>query len=301
MNVASMIKRRRRHTLTSNLLIYAGIIIVAILVLMPFIWVISLALKGPEEAFAYPPNLLPHAPTLKNFGAIISSDVLPNAFLNSVIVAITSVITNVALATLAGYAFARLRFPGSEIVFFVLIASSMVPGAVTLVPLFLTAKNFPLMGGNDLLGQGGTGLLDTVPGLLLPHVVQALNIFLARQFFLDQPEALAESARIDGASEFLIFLRVYLPLSLPMIATIGIFAFTGSWEDFLWPLVITTSPENYTIQVALSAFAGIGGGGIIDWGPLMAATVLATIPLLLAFIFFQRYFVAGLTSGSVKG
>jgi multiple sugar transport system permease protein len=211
-----------------------------------------------------------------------------------------SVLTNITLATLAGYAFARLRFPGSEPVFFLLLTSTMVPGAVTLVPLFLMAKGFPLMGGNDLFGQGGVGLLNSAPGLLLPHIVQALNIFLARQFFLDQPDELAEAARIDGASEFTIFWRIYLPISLPMMATIAIFAFTGSWEDFLWPLVITSSPENYTIQLALSAFAGIGGSGIIDWGPLMAVTALATLPLLLAFLFFQRYFVAGLASGSVK-
>jgi multiple sugar transport system permease protein len=284
-----------------TLLLYGVLILVAILIIGPFIWVISLSFKGTNEAFAYPPTLLPQVPTLKNFAEVLSSDVLPGAFLNSVVVAMTSVITNVVIATLAGYAFARLRFPGSEAVFLTLIASTMVPGAVTLVPLFLMAKNFPLMGGNDLLGHGGTGLLDTIPGVLLPHVIQALNIFLARQFFLEQPEELAEAARIDGATEFGILARVYLPLSLPMIATIAIFAFTGAWEDFLWPLVVTSSPENYTIQVALSAFAGIGGGGIIDWGPLMAATVLATLPLLLAFIFFQRYFVAGLASGSVKG
>jgi ABC-type sugar transport system, permease component len=304
MNVAHLsasnfvILRRRRRRM---LLMYGALILVAVLVMLPFIWVISLALKGSNEAFAYPPNIIPQAPTLQNFVTVLSNEILPGAFLNSAVVSATSVITNVTIATLAGYAFARLRFPGSEAAFLVLIASTMVPGAVTLVPLFLMTKGFPLLGGNDLVGQGGTGLLDTVPGLLLPHIVGALNIFLARQFFLDQPEELAEAARIDGASEFMIFARVYLPLSLPMIATISIFAFTGTWEDFLWPLVITASPENYTIQVALSAFAGIGGGGIIDWGPLMAATVLATLPLLLVFLAFQRYFVAGLASGSVKG
>jgi multiple sugar transport system permease protein len=226
---------------------------------------------------------------------------VPVALVNSIVVAGTATLTNIFFATMAGYAFARLQFPGRDSVFFLLIATTMVPTAVTLIPLFLLVKGFPLSGGNDLFGQGGSGLLNTLPGLMIPHIVQALNIFLARQFFMGQPEELAEAARVDGASEFRTFFRIYLPISQPMIATIAIIAFTGAWEDFLWPLVISTSPTNYTIQVALSSLAGIGGGGTVDWGPLMAATAIATLPLLAAFLFFQRYFIAGLTTGSVKG
>jgi multiple sugar transport system permease protein len=268
---------------------------------MPFLWVVSLALKGPQESLAYPPDLIPHALTFNNFSTVLSNEVMLGAFINSVLVAAIAIATNVAFTTLAGYAFARLRFPGREIVFFVLIASTMVPGAVTLVPLFLMTRGFPLVGGNDLLGHGGVGLLNTIPGLVLPHVIQALNIFLARQFFLELPEDWAEAARLDGASEFLTFLRVYLPLSRPMVATIAILSFTSAWEDFLWPLVVTSSPDSYTVQVALSVLAGTGGGGSADWGPVMAAAVLATLPLLLVFLFFQRHFVEGLASGGVKG
>jgi multiple sugar transport system permease protein len=291
----------RPHTTTRKLSGYIILVGVALLIVMPFLWVVSLALKGPQESLAYPPDLIPHALTFNNFSTVLSNEVMLGAFINSVLVAAIAIATNVAFTTLAGYAFARLRFPGREIVFFVLIASTMVPGAVTLVPLFLMTRGFPLVGGNDLLGHGGVGLLNTIPGLVLPHVIQALNIFLARQFFLELPEDWAEAARLDGASEFLTFLRVYLPLSRPMVATIAILSFTSAWEDFLWPLVVTSSPDSYTVQVALSVLAGTGGGGSADWGPVMAAAVLATLPLLLVFLFFQRHFVEGLASGGVKG
>jgi multiple sugar transport system permease protein len=265
---------------------------------MPFLWMISLAFQNPTEAFAWPPNPFPQNPTLENFAYVLTETILPTAFLNSAIVSLVSVVTNLGLASLAGYAFARLYFPGRDILFFVLIATTMIPAAVSLIPLFLMTKGFPLAGGNDLFGQGGIGLLDSLPGLILPHVVGALNIFLSRQFFLELPDELAEAARIDGAREFSIFWRVYLPLAQPLIATIAIFSFTGAWEDFLWPLVVTSSTDKYTVQITLNSFQS---GGNIQWGYLMASAVLATLPLFLVFLFFQKYFVEGLASGSVKG
>lgn len=277
---------------------YTILVVTALVVSMPFIWIVSLAFKGPNEAFAWPPTLLPQSPTLANFSYVLSQTILPTAFLNSGIVGLVSVVTNLGLASLAGYAFARLLFPFREVIFFILIATTMIPAAVSLIPLFLMTKGFPLAGGNDIFGQGGTGLLDSLPGLILPHVVGALNIFLARQFFLELPDELAEAARIDGAREFGIFWRVYLPLAQPLIATIAIFSFTGAWEDFLWPLVVTSSTDMYTVQLALNSFQS---GGNIQWGYMMAAAVLATLPLFLVFLFFQKYFVEGLASGSVKG
>lgn len=277
---------------------YSILIVIGLVVSMPFLWMLSLAFKGPTEAFAWPPNFWPQNPTLNNFSYVLTQTILPNAFLNSAIVGLVSVVTNLGLASLAGYAFARLRFPGRDVLFFVLIATTMIPAAVALIPLFLMTKGFPLMGGNDLFGHGGIGLLDSLPGLILPHVVGALNIFLSRQFFLELPDELAEAARIDGAREFTIFWRVYLPLAQPLIATIAIFSFTGAWEDFLWPLVITSSTDKYTVQIALNSFLS---GGNIQWGYLMASAVLATLPLFLVFLFFQKYFVEGLASGSVKG
>jgi multiple sugar transport system permease protein len=199
---------------------------------------------------------------------------------------------------MAGYAFARLPFRGSGALFYLLLATAMVPGAVTLVPLYLITKGIPFAGGNDMWGIGGTGLLDTLPGLALPSLVGAMNIFLARQYFLATSAELAEAARLDGAGELRIFFRVYLPLARPLMAVIAIFSFTGVWDDFLWPLVITTSPENLTVQLALSRFLVSGN---IQYGPAMAGTVLVILPVLAVFILNQRSFISGLADGSVKG
>jgi multiple sugar transport system permease protein len=154
------------------------------------------------------------------------------------------------------------------------------------------------VGGNDILGQGGSGVLDTLAGVVLPYVVLPLNIFLARQFFLSAPVELAESARMDGASDFRIFWSIYVPLARPLIAVVEIFSLTGLWDDFLWPLVVTMSEEVQTVQLALARFIGSGN---IQYGPLMAGTVIATLPVLIVFLFNQRSFISGLTEGSVKG
>jgi ABC-type glycerol-3-phosphate transport system permease component len=190
---------------------YCVLVVVALLILIPFIWVVSLAFSNPAEAFAYPPHLIPQHPTLDNFVGLLTGNMVPVALVNSIIVAGTATLTNIFFATMAGYAFARLQFPGRDSVFFLLIATTMVPTAVTLIPLFLLVKGFPLSGGNDLFGQGGSGLLNTLPGLMIPHIVQALNIFLARQFFMGQPEELAEAARVDGAFRWCLRVSYILP------------------------------------------------------------------------------------------
>jgi multiple sugar transport system permease protein len=199
---------------------------------------------------------------------------------------------------LAGYAFAMLPFPGSRALFYTLVATAAIPISVTLIPLFLMARGIPLMGGNDILGQGGSGLLDTLAGVILPYVVMPMNIFLARQFFSSAPLELGEAARVDGASELRIFFSVYLPLAKPLVAVVAIFSFTGVWDDFLWPLVVTSSEEVQTVQLALARFLGSGN---VQYGPLMAGTVIATVPVLIVFLFNQRSFISGLADGSVKG
>jgi multiple sugar transport system permease protein len=289
---------RTTRRLGGDAFAYAALIGVSLLVAAPFIWVLSLSFKPSAEALSYPPTLLSANPTLENYRQVVFDTNFPRAFLNSTVVTVAAMVTNVLIAMMAGYAFARLKFPGRELLFYCVIATAMIPVAVTLIPLFLMAKHFPLAGGNDWLGQGGIGLLNSHAGLLLPHIVGPLNIFLARQFFLDMPEELAEAARIDGASEFLIFARVYLPLARPAAATIAILSFTGTWEDFLWPLVVSSRPEMHTLQLTLSLFTA---GGAVQWGPLMAATVLVTAPVFVIFILNQRHFVEGLASGGVKG
>ena len=277
---------------------FVAVLTVTLIVSLPFIWMISLAFSPPEDVFSYPPQLLPTEPTLDNFTSVLTSTNLPVSFLNSMAVSGLVTLTSISGAVVAGYAFARLQFPGRDLLFFVLIASAMVPVVVQLIPLFLLTQSFPLFGGNDLLGRGGTGLIDTRIGLALPHMIHPLTVFLARQYFMDMPGELAEAGRVDGASEARIFFSIYLPLARPIIATIAVLAFVGAWEDFLWPLVVVTSTATETLPLTLSRFAS---SGAIQFGPLMAATFLATLPVLTFFALNQRHFMQGLTSGGVKG
>ncbi|TDD70653.1 carbohydrate ABC transporter permease [Jiangella aurantiaca] len=269
-----------------------------LLVVTPFLWMLSLAFKPPTEVFTYPPRLLPQQPTLDNFVYVWETTNIPVALTNSLVVSFLTVLVNCLVATAAGYAFARVDFGGSKLLFILVLGSAMVPAVVQLIPLFLVTRHFPLAGGNDILGQGGTGLLDTHAGLLLPLLVQPLNVFLARQYFLDMPDELADAARVDGAGELRIFWRIYLPLGKPIVATIAVLSFTGAWEDFLWPLVVVSSPDMQTLPLALSSFAA---SGVVQYGPLMASTVIAIVPALLIFLAGQRHFVHGLGSGGVKG
>ena len=269
----------------------------SLLVLTPFLWMISMAFTPSESAFGNA-SLIPADPTFDNFvRAVEEADLLP-ALANSLIVAAVAVVTNCVFAVAAGYGFAMLPFRGSTALFYTLIATTAIPISVTLIPLFLMARGFPLAGGNDIFGQGGTGLLDSLGGLVLPFVVLPLNIFLARQYFSSSSADLAEAARIDGAGEFRVFWAIYLPLARPLVAVIAIFSFTAVWDDFLWPLVTVTSPEHQTVQLALTRFLTSGN---IQYGPMMAGAVLATLPVLLVFLFNQRHFISGLSEGSVKG
>lgn len=271
--------------------------VLSFLVVVPFLWMISLAFTPSSAAFGSV-SLIPENPTLENFSTAWNDANLARAMFNSTIVAVGVVACNGVFSVLAGYAFAMLRFPGSHGVFLGIIATTAIPASVTLVPLFLMVRGIPLAGGNDILGQGGSGLLDTLAGVMLPWLIIPMNIFLARQYFSTSPGELAEAARIDGAGEWRIFRSIYLPLAKPLVAVVAIFSFVGVWDDFLWPLVVTSSESSQTVQLALARFLSSGN---IQYGPLMAGAVMATIPVVILFLVNQRAFVAGLSDGSVKG
>lgn len=287
----------RLHVRTAKFskLIVLGVM--TLLVLVPFVWMISLAFTPENDAFGSV-SLIPAHPTLENFRTAWVDAVLGRALLNSGVVAIVVVICNCFIAVLAGYGFALLPFKGSFQLFLVLVSTSAIPASVTLIPLFLMARSIPLMGGNDLVGHGGSGALDTLFGLMLPYLVMPMNIFLARQYFLSASPELGEAARVDGAGELRIFLSVYLPLARPLLAVVSVFAFVGVWDDFLWPLVVTNSESAQTVQLALAKFLASGN---VQYAPLMAGAVLVTIPVLTLFLVNQRAFVSGLAEGSLKG
>jgi multiple sugar transport system permease protein len=283
----------RRRTVPGRIVL----LVVTLVVLIPFAWMISISFTPDAQAFASA-SLIPKHATLQNYVDAIVDANLGRALLNSLVVTLVPVITNSIVAVMAGYGFALLPFKGSTVAFYIILSTAAIPQAVTLVPLFLIARGTPLAGGNDILGYGGTGLLDSLPGLMLPHLVGTLNIFLARQYFLTANTQLAEAARVDGAGEWQIFRRIYLPLARPIVAVVAIFTFTGAWDDFLWPLVITQSPQVQTVQLALTQFAT---SGEVRYGTMMAGAVIATVPVLIVFLFNQRHFISGLSDGAVKG
>ncbi len=274
-----------------------GLLLAAILACLPLIWMLMSSIKPMSDIFAWPPRLFPTSLTLDNYVQVIKESHFPRYFLNSVIVASMVVVTNLFIALPAGYAFARLPIPKRDLIFLIVLGTMMIPTNVTTIPLFILARNVPLIGGNDILGAGGTGLLNTYFGIALPHLVLTFTIFLARQFFLDIPAEIRDSGRIDGASEIRVFASLYLPISLPIVATVAIFSFVSAWDDFFWPLVITTSDSMRTAQIGLSVFQSQFSS---QWGALFAAAVLVVLPVVVVFLFNQRFFIKGLATGATK-
>jgi multiple sugar transport system permease protein len=200
---------------------------------------------------------------------------------------------------MTGYAFARIRFRFRRALFILVLAGMMIPPQVTLVPLFVLMKHFPLAGGNDILGVGGTGLVDTYMGLILPYAAGSFGVFMCRQFYTLFPRELDEAARIDGCSRFGTFVRIYLPLSRPALAALAVLKFTGAWNEYTWPLVMTNTGADRitTVQLALTRFQNEGE---IFWNQLMAATLVSLCVVFAVFLAMQKHFVAGLLAGSVK-
>lgn len=278
--------------------VYIVLILVAVIMAGPFAWMVLSSTKPNQDLFAYPPVWLPKRITWEHFETAFRHTNFLRYFINSALVASIATATNVMLGSLAGFAFARLEFPGRDLIFYALLGTMMIPIHVTIVPLFILARRFPLAGGNSIIGVGGKGLIDSYGGLLFPYLVTTFSVFMTRQFFATLPRELDDAARIDGCSDFGIFLRVCLPLSKPVIATLSIFTFTNVWDDFLWPLVIINRDQMRTVQLGLQVFQSQFS---VDWGPLMAATLVVTLPVLIMFALGQKYFVEGIATTGMKG
>ena len=268
---------------------YAFLVAAALLMIAPFLWSISTSLKQPGDVFAYPPRFLPDPVTFQNYVDVFTKLTFGRYFLNSVIVTGSVVILNVLFGTAAAYAFAKLRFPGRDAIFFLLLLTLMVPFQVNLIPLYKIMvelhKAIPPIGA------------DTYFGIVAPSAIQVFGIFLMRQFLRSIPDEILESARMDGASEWRILRSIVFPVARPGMATLAIFTFLGAWNDFLWPLIVTNSDEMRTMPVGLALLARKNAS---NWGDTMAGTVLTAAPLILMFLVLQRRFIEGLTAGSVK-
>lgn len=269
-------------------LLYLLLSLIALVMLWPFIWMVITSFKPNTEMFKYPPTIIPNELTVNHYIDAWKAAPWIRYFYNTILVAGIITFSSLLLSALTGYAFARLEFPGRNFLFMLLLASMMIPFEVTLIPLYLIIVKFPFAGGNGLWG-GGTGLLDTYSALIVPRLLFPFGVFLMRQFFLTLPKSLEDAARIDGCSEFGIFWRVMFPLIKPASATLVVFVFSMIWDDFFWPLIVINDQGMMPIQLGLQSFQT--SQHTTDWGPLMAATVWVTVPIIIVFFFAQKYFM----------
>ncbi len=265
-------------------LIYGLAIALGVTMLVPFLWMVSTSLMSELEVYQFPPRLLPARPVLSNYPNALTAAPFGRFFLNSAIMSFAIVVGHLLTASTAGYAFARLRFPGRDKVFILFLANLMVPVIVLLIPRFLLVN--------------AVGWVDTYAGLIVTELVGVWGIFLMRQYFLSIPRDLEDAARIDGASEWQVFWKIALPLSKPALATVALFSFVETWKSFLWPLIVTRSMAMRPVEVGIAAFHGMY---FSNWPFQMAAAVTAVIPILILFLFTQRYFVQGIQLAGLKG
>jgi multiple sugar transport system permease protein len=298
----------KKTSLKAKFFSYLVLLPLAVLFVAPFAWLISASFQPVSTIFSNPPTWVPDDPTLGGYKGFLDVGELTKAergrgsgdwkwFLNSAFVAVTVVILQTFFNALCAYCFAKRKFPGRDAIFLVFLATMMIPGMVLLIPNYIILQHIPFAGGNDWMGNGGAGLLNNYAGLILPQVVTAFGIFLLRQYMLSIPDTLLEAARIDGASEFRIFRSVVLPLCTPALAANAIFSFQAVWEDFFWPLIVMTDPEKYTVPVGLALFVVQNR---TSWTLLFAGSVIATLPMIIVFLFLQRYFVQGIALTGVK-
>lgn len=274
-----------RSKLWQNVWMYALLGAIAIVMLIPLVWLVGTALKSPtEDIFQFPPRLFPEQPTLQNFVTVWNSNPFGRYLVNSTIVSVLTVALNLLFCSLAAYPLARLEFRGREVIFTAIVTTIMIPFQIVMIPLYVLAVQL--------------GLRNTYLGVIFPAIASAFGIFLLRQAFQGVPKELEEAARMDGCSELGIWWYVMLPSIRPALLTLAIFVFIGAWSDFLWPLIVLDRPEYYTLPLGVAALAGTFS---LDWRLIAAGSVLSILPILLFFVLMQRYIVPNEAASGVKG
>jgi multiple sugar transport system permease protein len=261
-----------------------AVVLLVVVVLFPLVWMVSVSFMSQGEAATFPPPLWPSKPTLEHYRDLFVTQGMGRYMLNSLILATLATILALLFTVPAGYAFAKLRFAGRDRLFQLLVAALVVPAQIGTLPLFLMLKSM--------------GLVNTYAGALVPWLASIFGLFLVRQYALSIPDEMLEAARVDGATEGQIFRRVVLPTLQPIVVTLALFVFLGSWNDFLWPLIVLTDQSNYTLPVALAAMSR---EHVQDAEMMMAGAVLTVAPVLILFLALQRYYIRGMLAGSVKG
>ena len=266
-----------------SVLVHAALVLGAAIALTPLVWMVSASLMRPGEASDFPPPFFPSKPTFGNYRELFTRLSIGRPVANSLIISVLSTLSVLLVDSMAGYAFAKLRFRGRDRIFGILLAALVIPAPVAMLPLFLMLRS--------------VGLVNTYAGAALPSVAGIVGIFLIRQFARSIPDDLIEAARIEGAGELRIYWRIVLPLLRPVLATLAIITFLATWNDFVWPLVILTDETRYTLPVAL---AGLVGEHSADIELMMAGSVLTVLPVLLLFLVLQKQYIEGITLGGVK-
>lgn len=255
-----------------------------VFVILPIYWVIVTSLKAAPNVVAWPPQWIPNPVSFESYATAFRLLPIGRFFLNSIIIAVALMISNVVLCSMAGYTFARKRFWGRDVLFALVLSSMMVPLHIRIIPMYMVALKF--------------GLDNTYAGIVLPIAATGFGIFMMRQFFLTLPMEVEDAARVDGCGEWGVIFRIVVPMSRPAIISLGLFALVWSLEDFLWPLIITSTTAMRPLPVGITLFIGLV---VYEWGSLMAVTTLAIVPMIIVFMLLQRQFVRGLTAGAVKG
>jgi len=268
------------------------------IVVFPFLWMIVTSLTPVQEVFAWPPQLVPSQFRWENYPEAAAQYDFWRCFANSLVVAILATVSIIIVDSLAGYAFARLPFRGADAIYGGVLVTVMIPMQITMIPLFIMFKHAPLIGGNDLLGAGGHGLVDSYAGMIVPWMASTFGTMLMREYFRMLPYDLIDAARLDGLNEFQIFLNIYFPLARPAIASVALLTFTEVWNTFLWPLIITSSEKMRTVQVEM---ASIKDQYFTDWHLLMALTVMSCVPVLVVYFLGQKHFTRGIAFSGIKG
>lgn len=264
---------------------YFILILIALSMLVPFFTMLNLSLTNSSEIFTYPPKFFSEKFTFENYRNVFASIPIAKYFINSLFVASITTLGQVLFSAFAGYAFARLKFKGSDFLFLLILLTMMVPPQVNIIPLFFLMRELHLV--------------NTYQALIIPGFFGGFGVFMLRQYFLALPKDLEESAKIDGCNIFQTFFKIGIPLALPAIATLSIFTFVSSWNSFMWPLIITNSDNMRTLPVGLAVFKG-SFREITMWGDLLACAVICTIPVILIFVIGKKYFINDLLQGGVK-
>ena len=273
-----------------NSFIHIILILGAVVMVMPFVWMLSTSLKNQNEVFSYPPQWIPSTLVWENYVRAWQSAPFARYFVNSIIVAVAVTVGTLVTSSLAAFAFARIRFPGRDALFAIYLSSMMIPHQMTIIPSYLVLGDL----GNISPALG----LDTYFALIAPFVAGAFGVFLLRQSFLTLPNELEDAAILDGCGKLGFLWRIVIPLSRPALATLALFTFMANWNSYLWPLIVTNSNDMRTVQIGLKYFVGQEGSS--QWGLLMAAAVFVTLPIVIIYFFVQKQFVQGIAGTGIK-